>query len=627
MSDNKPTTMKGSNTKSSKKTVLASSTINNDGQTLRVKFLHTDQTLPVIKDHTPAQTVEIETDSGPTDAKDNTLIQPENIDTEFSPTDDIDITLEQPEELESDFAPTDIVDDLLEPEDIESVIEPTVDRHETPDPPYDLETATAQIDDGGAENKSLLVTIGRGLAFSVLLAAAVHFFHGSLWPSNNAPLEDFDTLSRQKPKPTFHPPHSVVNRSIEIEGIVSNLMKDAVWDIHKIHFFKTNWMRLDAKKQAALSHEQWFKEFQNAVDRQLNTPAVNSPSTKAQTLARNLALMELQPLLANAAAADTSVKIADNKAASKDMGKHGGASTANRREKLTAEPVSRSTHSTLDAQVSKVPKPQEIPGQQLRLPMSAENQHQALENSTTLLKAETAVSIPAKIKKMPQVAAAEHLNIEKPENNVINAELAKTTQVQAKLATEKPQHSGRAQPKQPKQLTASEQQTTDIPKSEPNTIAASDTNVPTAENHVAVKKYYYVNGSIESLRSNKPQDLLTVAEINDLVVQLTSDYEKGDFKGFTSLFSSDPAQENHKALIQIQKQFKKWLSGTSDRQMFLKELNWAFSKNTAIGMGKLSLTLISDNQPRIVTINKSISIKVRKDHQKVYITRFEQFEL
>ena len=58
--------------------------------------------------------------------------------------------------------------------------------------------------------------------------------------------------------------------------------------------------------------------------------------------------------------------------------------------------------------------------------------------------------------------------------------------------------------------------------------------------------------------------------------------------------------------------------------MFIKELNWAFNKNIAIGSGELSLTLISNNQPRIVTINKSIELIVRKDNQKVFITKFEQ---
>ena len=142
----------------------------------------------------------------------------------------------------------------------------------------------------------------------------------------------------------------------------------------------------------------------------------------------------------------------------------------------------------------------------------------------------------------------------------------------------------------------------------------------------AAKKYYYVNGSIESLLNNSPQEKLTVAELNDLIIQLSNNYERGDFKGFTSLFTSDPSHKDYDGLKKTEKQFEDWLSGTSDRQMFVKELNWAFNKNVAIGRGELSLTLISNNHPRIVTIKKSIELTVRKDNQKVYITKFEQSE-
>lgn len=501
--------------------------------------------------------------------------------------------------------------------------ERSISEDDTPEsPPNDIEMHAAPATDNEAGNKSLLTAIGYGLLASALLIVGIHIFRVYLSPTIEVEVDEFNTVSQQTSKRTFNPPRVTIHRPLDIGDIVSNIMKDKIWDIHKMHFLRKNWVQLDTKKQSQISGEEWFKEFQTALNEQLNSPTTNSLLSKEQIIARSSALMELQGLLANVAPPHTKLATVEH--------------TKTPAVSATPSKISNDTHNSNMTDTSVTKTIEEIPSTQISATVEPPKNSQPQKEPQKLLLADTgtkrespeitppaepadaAASTPIEINNIADAAVEEHENSGSSDNATT---LAKITHEQLQPTIEKSKNAESRQKPPPERITANEPVPTDA------LIQKSTPKVAAVKKATEEKKYYYVNGSIESLLNNRPQGKLTVAEINDLVIQLSNSYERGDFKGFSSLFANDPSHESDNTLEKTKKQFEDWLSGTSDRQMFIKELNWAFNKNVAMSKGVLSLTLISNSHPRIVTIKKSIELTVRKDDQKVYITKFEQSDL
>ena len=482
-------------------------------------------------------------------------------------------------------------------------------HHHPPHNPPHLESNPPPVGESKAGNRSLTAAIAKGFLISILLVAGVHFFLANLSPSIDAKVDDFNTIATQTSKRTFNPPRSMINRPIDIDDIVSSLKKDTIWDIHKIHFLKKNWMQLDAKRQWEISGEKWFKEFKIALVQQLNLPIRDSLFNKEQIIARSTALTELQALLAAVSPPHSLSETVEHKEAPNVITATGDILNETHNNEIPDISVTKTSQELPSTQVSISIVPLINAEPQKPVLIYTEIKKQLPENDPTADTPVPVVSTPIEARDLAEVTVKEQINAGSDDHET---PLAKTAQEPIKPNVEKSTIAESTQNPIVEQNEAYKPQTTD--KSVQNTSPKVATS----------KMYNYVNGSIESLLNNRPQEKLTVAELNDLIIQLSHNYERGDFKGFSSLFASDPSQENYDALNQTKKQFKDWLSGTSDRQMFIKELNWAFNKNIAIGSGELSLTLISNNQPRIVTINKSIELIVRKDNQKVFITKFEQ---
>ena len=444
--------------------------------------------------------------------------------------------------------------------------ERSTDKNDTPEQAHSPEDNSTPATDGMAGNNNILTSISYGFLILCLLVAGYYYFGNYPSAVIDVEVKDLNTVSKQPSKHTSSSPHVSANRPIAVRDIVSNLMKDAVWDMYKIHSLKKNWVQLDTKKQIEISHAAWFKEFQTALDKQLNTPKPNALFNKQQIIARSSALTELQEILSKVIPSHTSAEVAvHTDAPSGVVDSNGVANGTDSSEasgtSVTVSPAETEANGEFPAvQINSAVAP--INNEKAKKLLSAvtESKRESPENADSTLKATS-----------EQVAILRSLYATKP------------------IQT-------------PSSTISATKKTTDE------------------------KKYYYVNGSVESLRNSSNQKTPTVAELNDLTVQLSNYYETGNFEGFTSLFAGDLNSENEEALSQTKKQFKDWLAGTSDRQMFIKELNWSFNKNNAVGRGELSLTLISHQEPRIVTIKKRIELTVTKEDQKVYISSFEQSE-
>jgi hypothetical protein len=493
----------------------------------------------------------------------------------------------------------------------------SIGKHAPPEPPPPINTEPEPVTDGKAGKKSLFWAAGYGLLFAVLTVAAIHLFRSDPAPTTGAKVEDFNTGSNQAGKHArSKPPQVVLDRTIDIGAIVANINKDIIWDVHKIHFLKKNWTQLDSKRQWEVSREEWFKAFLAALDQQLNIPAKSTQLSKEQLIARSTALLDLKDLLTHAPPQKASPTVIQADVPEKV---------------ITNVEISQNSHNTDIQDKPAVKSKAELPGTQhiaavkppqdtepqVPVPAITEPKKQSPTRNIPINKEAKPTSTQVETGIVAKVAINKDAKTSK-HNNATPA--AKPAKEPAKPAAPKSTETARAQ-------TSIVESASQDPNPTSKPVKDTPREVVIEKKLPEKKKYYYVNGSIESLRENKPRGNITVSEINDLLYELSNSYERGDLKVFASLFNKDPNDENYKTLVKTEKKFEQWLSNTSDRQMFLKGFNWAFNKNVAIGSGTLSLTLFTDDDPRIVTIKKSVEIIVRKDEEKVSITKFEQSDI
>lgn len=204
-------------------------------------------------------------------------------------------------------------------------------------------------------------------------------------------------------------------------------------------------------------------------------------------------------------------------------------------------------------------------------------------------------------------------------NQTISANNTVLANKDAELAADA--HKTRKGSKTGKQEAQKSHETIDPPK----TVAIPTANRPAKTNN-AGEKHNYVNSVFTGTPKNRDPDKPTIAELNDLVIQLADAYDSGDLERFTSLFARGPNSEHDTQLKQTISQFTKMMRGTSDRQMFIGDMQWSFDKKRAVGTGVLTLTLISDEEPQVDSFFKKIELTVVKEKRKARIAKFEQSE-
>ncbi|WP_455204440.1 hypothetical protein [Kaarinaea lacus] len=474
--------------------------------------------------------------------------------------------------------------------------------------------------------KSLFPAIMYGLLMFTILIAGFFFIHHFTSPESDVNPASANSPSKASARPTFSPSRATINRPVDIKAIVSNLMNDKVWDVQKIHIFKKNWLQLGAEQQIKLSNEDWFAKFQAALAQQIEAPIEATSTNKQLIIVRSAALVELQEVLTTTTESRTiALAVTSDQSA---------LATATSPQNDSPNRVEIEMAGAQQAVVVKTIKPEKDEKVKDAMAESAfievpagEVERKPVESATS----ETPVAVSQQRENTevtnPPTSGAAAKKAEQPLQQP-----AKDSSVGDEIASAKV-----AQPQQAERST----ETLAVVEVAPTPVVVPveierrvnetkkqvETVKPKSTREKSVKKYFYVNGSLEGLSRGKNPEKVTVAELNDLTVQLSSFYESGDLEGFASLFSSNPVDAEQQALMHVKKQFETWLSGTTDRQMFLKELNWVFNKNIAIGTGKLTLTLISDSEPQVLTLKRNIELTVKKENQKVSITKFEQSDL
>jgi len=123
-----------------------------------------------------------------------------------------------------------------------------------------------------------------------------------------------------------------------------------------------------------------------------------------------------------------------------------------------------------------------------------------------------------------------------------------------------------------------------------------------------------------STRRLMSREIPTTAELQDIMSRFALAYESGNISELESIFSKDIKTNDKNSLTDVKQDYVDLFNNTTDRQLFIEELNWSIVNDRATGEGKLSVLLISQNSSKISTQHGEIHIVAKKTNHKTLIT-------
>jgi len=123
-----------------------------------------------------------------------------------------------------------------------------------------------------------------------------------------------------------------------------------------------------------------------------------------------------------------------------------------------------------------------------------------------------------------------------------------------------------------------------------------------------------------STRRQVSREIPTTAELQDIMSRFAVAYESGNVTELDNIFSKDIKTNDKTSLTSVKQDYIDLFKKTTDRQLFIEELNWSIENDSAKGEGKLSVLLISQHSNKISTQHGEIHIVAKKTNHKTLIT-------
>ena len=476
---------------------------------------------------------------------------------------------------------------------------------------------------------------------------------------------------------------SATTPQLQLEQIVSNLIRTKDWDVQKIHFLKRTWLSMSPQQRVVAIDQEWVTRFEQALDAQMGQASIVDVFTNEKVIRRQNALMDIKTLLNDAKKlrlAGISTAPVGAAPVKEPQTQTTQAVTA---QSAAPEPEAESTQDII-AQIN--PKPEQEaepvlepqsttspeviatndPLQDLRTANPAtesetvseessmalsvteetpqhDNSSNTSEKSEPIMTASTdtkAATEPkpevkaevkpefkaeSKLKSGPglknmQVVANDSFSVDKRTGKIIAKKTVRKTPVVAEKKNDPPAVSQKPKFVAKAQTGANTKQ---LAKQKPLFSTIESAPAELAKSAQEKKKYYYVNGVVDFSNKGRLENVPTMAELNNLTVQLISAYEAGDLERFASFFDDDPESEYYEQLEQVKTEYQDLVYQTSDRQMFIRDMKWSFKDNVAIGKGTLTLVTLFSSQSQVLNRKKNLQMIARKDKNKILITRFE----
>jgi hypothetical protein len=131
---------------------------------------------------------------------------------------------------------------------------------------------------------------------------------------------------------------------------------------------------------------------------------------------------------------------------------------------------------------------------------------------------------------------------------------------------------------------------------------------------------------LSSANGNKRPETPTPAELQDIVTRFVGAYETGNITALTSLFTKDAKTNDRVDINGIKQDYQDLFQTTSDRQMFIQNMQWSFDDKKARGNGKLEAVIITQSGKPVYSMRGEIQITAQRFDDKVLITDMYHIE-
>jgi len=112
----------------------------------------------------------------------------------------------------------------------------------------------------------------------------------------------------------------------------------------------------------------------------------------------------------------------------------------------------------------------------------------------------------------------------------------------------------------------------------------------------------------------------TPAELAKVVNQYIDAYEQGDVRKIMSMLSLNARTNNANNAKEIEENLKKVFAGTSDRQLFIRNVKWKYQKNIAKGVGDIQTLNVPRDNSGVVSTKGMIQIIAKKINNTILVT-------
>lgn len=130
--------------------------------------------------------------------------------------------------------------------------------------------------------------------------------------------------------------------------------------------------------------------------------------------------------------------------------------------------------------------------------------------------------------------------------------------------------------------------------------------------------------AIEDFSAKDRPKYPTQGELQDVITQYMDSYQTGDIGRMMELFASATWTADSSGLEELRREYADLFRTTSDRQVFISNLDWTFKNNKAMGTGDLVINLLSTQDHKITRKKGKLRLIVEKNLQKARISHLFQ---
>jgi len=115
----------------------------------------------------------------------------------------------------------------------------------------------------------------------------------------------------------------------------------------------------------------------------------------------------------------------------------------------------------------------------------------------------------------------------------------------------------------------------------------------------------------------------TPGELQDIVTQYVEGYQSGDVDRLMQLFAGSNWTKGSDGLSELRNDYSDLFKATSDRQVFITNMDWSFKGNKAMGTGDLVINLLSKSDHKITKKKGKVRMVVEKNDRSLISNLFQ----